>query len=371
MQPKALRLLAGLLSLILFGACTASEEPDPLACDPDALAAALTQSLRARDSAGFEENFARSSSGQRLARQLFDNLTELNDVAVSVQPGGDKLKVTWSVDGSEHPSAHTIAPKLVNVGGRTLIMDLLDAENPPIWIYGRITVSNTKVGTLIASERVSDAQAKIWVARMAAAVVAIKKVKMGDLNAAWNQKLVVELPRDTREYQRLVNMDPAISSAATECEEGAVRIVVNPASLDVPDQVGEALMLHEAVHASTSSPCLDTGALWASEGLAEWVTTTAYKSVATSNRSIAETFIARHGMPESLPTDASFAGDKDDVAAAYALSQLAVQVAVDELGEEEALVMIGKLSRDKDALDAEQLSELTAWYLAELKKLAK
>jgi hypothetical protein len=345
--------------------------PDPLAPDPGALAVTLTQSIRAKDQTGFEANFARSTIGQRLAKQWFINLTELNDVSFGALPGGDKLKVTWSVDGSEQPSVHTISPRLVKVGERTLIMELFDAENPPIWIYGQITVNNSKIGTLIASERVSDDQAKVWVKRMASAVVAIQKVKMGDLNADWNQKLVVELPRDTHEYQRLVNMDPVISSAATECESGAIRIVINPASLEVPDQVGEALMLHEAVHASTSSPCRDTGALWASEGLAEWVTASQYKSTATSNQTIVETYLARHGVPASLPADAAFAGDKDAVAGAYALAQFAVQVAVDKLGEKEALVVVGKLARSKDGAPPETLADLTSWYQAALKKLTK
>ncbi|MCL1838794.1 MAG: hypothetical protein FWG47_05695 [Propionibacteriaceae bacterium] len=370
MAPKALRFLVGVtIAVFVLNGCASPPEPD-LEPEPYALAAALTQSLRANDRIGFEENFATSTIGHRLSQQWFSNLSQLDGVRFEVMPDSKAFKVTWSVAGSGLPSTHIITPQLVKVEGRTLIMDLLDSENPPIWVYGMISVNNTSAGTMIASERVSEAVANVWLKHMIAAILTVKKFDSSGLIAGWNQRLVVELPRETREYQRLVGMDPSISSAATECENGAVRIVINPAALDLPQPEGEALMLHEAVHFATGSPCHDGGELWASEGLAEWVTAKTYKQTAASNKAIVENYLSLNGIPETLPTAASFAGEKEQVIAAYALSEAVVAAAVKELGEAEALNLISKIAREKLSVDQKTYGDLYKWYAAALKKLS-
>jgi hypothetical protein len=250
-----------------------------------------------------------------------------------------------------------------------LILDLPESEEPPIWLFGKVTVLSSDAGTLIYSERVSESQAKTWQQRLEKAAKAVKKAELGAIAAEWNGKLVVEIPRNTTEYQRLVHLDPATSSAATECEGEAIRVVINPASLGVPDSDAEGLMVHEATHVAISSPCYRNGALWASEGLSEWVAANTNKETKENDESIAQTFLVRNGMPATLPTDSDFSGDRDAITAAYALSELAVRAAADNMGSEEAVQVIGQAAHDRGALDSETLRKLTDWYQAALEKL--
>jgi hypothetical protein len=363
-------ILACLASLLFpLTGCT-NDTPDELPPDPAALAESLTTTLQRKDEVGFKANFAGSTIGQRIADEWYTNLAQFQDVSFVAQTDSTNLSVTWSVPGSAAAAQNVITTELVRVGDRTLLFDLPDSDNPPVWLFGPVTVLSSDAGSLIYSERVSESQAKAWQKRLATAVKLVKKAKLGAVADDWNGQLVVEIPRDTREYQLLVGLDPAVSSAGTECKGSVVRIVVNPASLGVPDPEAEQLMVHEATHVAVSSPCLSNGALWASEGLSEWVVATTYEESEEHNKSAIQAHLLRNGMPATLPTDSDFTGDRDSVTAAYALSELVVSAAVEKMGRDEAIQTIGKAAHDRGALDAPTLRKLTEWYQAELEKLS-
>lgn len=362
-------LLGAILAVSLLAGCTPEPTPDPLEPDSAQVAESLTSAIRLKSEQQFAANFATSTVGVALAEQWYSNLSQFEDVSFTAVSGSGQLQVTWSVPGQSTPSRETLSMQMAKVGGRTLILDRLASSSPPSWLFGRVTVTNVDEGTLIAAETVSESESKAWLKRLKDAVKVVKDAKLGSTVESWDGRLVVELPRTTSEYTELVDVDPTTSSAAAECESGAVHIVVNPASLSAPDPEGQALMAHEAVHAATASPCSKSGAWWATEGLAEWVAQEAYSSAAAQNEALVKNYVAHHGVPAALPADPA-AEDRDAIAAAYALSGVVVDVCVDEMGRKDALELVGKLAKGT-APDAEKLAEILGWYQAALQKIAK
>ncbi|MDR1767879.1 MAG: hypothetical protein LBR32_05545 [Propionibacteriaceae bacterium] len=371
----AAKALAALAAAVALAGCSLFDPGSPssgstvLKSDFAALAEDLTTTLEAKDEPGFAANFADSTMAQELAQRWYGNLSQVSVATFGTDDEGS-LEVTWAVPASQAPAVHKVVPHLAKVDGRAVIMDAMYTDDPPIWYFDDVSVDNSSTVSLIASETVSADQRQAWLKRAAKAVKTVKKAGLGMLAQDWNDRLVVEIPRNTRDFQLLVGIDPKLSGAATECEGGAIRVVVNPASLQLPDEQAEALIVHEAVHAATGSPCEDSGALWASEGLAESVTAKAFKSTRESNLATVTTYLAESGVPAALPVDADFTSAKEVIWAAYALSEVAVDAIFDNLGTEAALDLLAKLTRTPDKVDAATNAEVTGWYRKALEEIA-
>ncbi|MGB2766943.1 MAG: hypothetical protein WBC14_07605, partial [Propionicimonas sp.] len=158
--------------------------------------------------------------------------------------------------------------------------------------------------------------------------------------------------------------------AVTVCDNGSPRIVVNPTQLDAGRGYLDALLIHEAVHVATNAPCDPAGPQWVREGLAEWVAAEHSPSTRAYDREWVVWHLSRHQVPRSLPSDADFTGaDDDEVLSAYALSALAVDVAVRRLGRTGAMTFLDGLSLPVPP-EAGAVDDLTGWYRAELGRIA-
>ena len=329
----------------------------------------LQRSLDSRDRPAFLANFA-PGEATRQGSQLFGNLRQFQAVRFrpAVQP--NTLEVQWRVPGDAVATAQLIVLTFERSESGLVIGSLRPESRASVWLLGGTAVRTSARGTVIAPDTLVNARLTDWGRRLDRAATAVERSDLGSLDDGWNERLVVELPATAADYRALSSGTGVGAAAVTVCDNGSPRIVVNPTQLDEDRGYLDALLIHEAVHVATNAPCDPAGPQWVREGLAEWVAAEHSPSTRAYDREWVVWHLSRHQVPRSLPSDADFTGaDDDEVLSAYALSALAVDVAVRRLGRTGAMTFLDGLSLPVPP-EAGAVDDLTGWYRAELGRIA-
>lgn len=216
----------------------------------------------------------------------------------------------------------------------------------------------------ILSTSLDEAARRDWANRLDRAAQAVTASGMISSAAGWNDELVVELPADAAGFVAASGVPDGDAAAGTLCSSGTPRIVVNPVVLDLDAGYLDVLLVHEAVHVATDSPCSSGGLGWVVEGLAESVAAGTDRDLAKSNAELVIEHIRERGVPADLPAVVS---DQTD----YALAQLAVDQVRAHLSHADAVGFFDRAIRRSDSVTTAELGRARAWYLAELARIAK
>ena len=358
-----LRVLA-LAALLCVGCVAPTSAPTPVPKPPTALAASLTTSLTNRDEQAFTANFAPTASAQNLARVWYANLTSLESASFTADADG--LALTWSVPGDRTPITQRAPARLGDQDNREVVVDL-SRDPAPDWAAIPIAVQTTDSGSVILDANRKFLDGPLLNRALVDAVTTLSATDFGPLDDTWNGRLVLDVARDAHTYAGAGGR-PEVDAAVASCAGGAVRIVVNPvaAQFDM-DRLGP-LILHEGFHAATRA-CDAAYPRWVVEGLAESVTASAFPQVASDNRDAAVRWLAKHGLPDALPSDDDLAADDaGTLRAVYALAQLAVDATVAEVGRPEAVRLL--TSFGQPTTDPADVARVTDWYRAALRALS-
>lgn len=236
------------------------------------------------------------------------------------------VTATWSVPGT--PAAeHRLWLTVTSPAGQTRLAGLGEspsgatARDPePIWAVQPIRVSRADGVVLLASPTTDPAG---WLPGLtrARAVLAERGSRPG--------ALVAVLPDDPARFERLLGVRSGThrNIAATAWPFGATtHLVVNPAAGGATQGAArQVLLTHEAVHVA-SDPAPAGVPLWLTEGYADLVALTGQPEVAAAHEAHLADDQRRHGIADSLVTDAELGADNPRVHAHYQRAWITVRV---------------------------------------------
>lgn len=214
------------------------------------------------------------------------------------------------------------------------------------------------------SAGLDEAARRAWADRLDRAAEAVAASGLISAATGWNGELLVEIPADDSAFAAASGLPDGDAAAGTKCDHGTPRIVVNPAVLELDPGYLDVLLVHEAVHVASDSPCSQAGLGWVVEGLAESVAAGTDAELAQANAGLVRDHVREHGVPDDLPAVVS---DQTD----YALAQLAVDQVREHLDLAEAADFFDRAIRNSGSVTAAELTEARAWYLAELARIAR
>jgi hypothetical protein len=226
-----------------------------------------------------------------------------------------------------------------------------------VWTVEEVALTPATHGSVLSSG-LSVEQRHAWAIRLDRAAAAVNAAKVLASTTTWDGGLVLIVPSSPAAFAAVSGANSADTAAVTSCVSGTPRVVINPASAAQGDRWVQATLTHEAVHVATDSACT-SGLPWVVEGLAESVTAAADASVAKTNASLVADYLVQHGLPTALPAAVSNPTD-------YALAQFAV----DQVRAHRAADASDLLDRGiHDRLTAEEVAQVTVWYLSGLQAL--
>jgi len=347
-----LRAWSGALLLVLAG-CAPAQVPR------ESLADRLNSALQQDQPQAFADNFTTDQAGSGAGREWFTALSGAE--ATFTQSDGQTLVVTATMPGDRRPATWTLHLELESATGR--VRAVAPTPDRPIWVMGAVDVTPAIHGTLLSSGLDASARRE-WVERLDRAAAAVARTAPPG-EAGWKGGLVVEVPANGSDFQAITDELANTASALTACGTGTPRIVVNPMILDQPAEWLDSTLVHEAVHVATDSACVLAGRslTWAVEGLAESVTARNDPATATRNRRLVQAYLRDHPVPQALPTQL------EDLTG-YALAQLAVDQVREKLGAK-ADDLLDRATHDSEAVTAEELARVTAWYTVRLSVLRR
>lgn len=183
------------------------------------------------------------------------------------------------------------------------------SEPRPLWMQGRVEVVRGDHSTVIGTGSVQRLRTYVRLADRA--VPAVSETWGRD----WARYVVVVVPGSEEQMERRLGAEPGsqrqVASVTTTAgrsdPERAPYILVNPASFTGIGDIGQQVVLtHETVHVATRATTTVVP-VWLSEGFADYV---GFADSGLAPRAIGHQLIERvrsHGLPERLPTEASFA----------------------------------------------------------------
>lgn len=338
----------------------------PASSDIGAVVDSLQRSLDDADRRGFAASFDPAIA--REAVQLYLSLRELDEVELR-RNGPLALSVRWRIPGDHRELLDFVPVRLDTHDGQVVITELLRADEVPIWRLGRTVVRRTGAGSVIAMAAWGDEAIDEWAGRLEAAVDILRRTDLGPLDDDWNSQLVVELPFDVDQYRVLAGTDGG--GGVTWCPQGVPRVVLSPQLDDTDRAYRETVLVHEGVHVAAGHTCDSTAPMWMEEGLAEWVAAEHDPATAQYLDDWVDAYLEANPVPEKLPRQHEFEGTEEQVSAVYALSRLAVEVAVEGLGQEQAMAYLdAHRHQSLDEPDDATTKQITAWYVEELERRA-
>lgn len=228
--------------------------------------------------------------------------------------------------------------------GHATARDLWDG-GPVLALRGRRCLVLTHPGTTELARRV--------VGECDAAVPRVTAV----WGPSWEQRLVVMVPRDAAELDRIVPDAGDLSQIAAVATAELVapstgyhpvgdRVLVNPTTFRLLSSLGRQVVLtHEVTHVASRAATGPQVPTWFVEGLADYV---GYHDVQVPLGVAAEelqTDVRAGRLPTRLPTDGAFSGSRHDLAQTYEMSWLAVSLLARDYGQARML----QLYRDTGA----------------------
>ena len=210
----------------------------------------------------------------------------------------------------------------------------------PLWMLGGIVVARTPRSVVVSDA--SGAPAEF--SRLAdQAVTDVRKVLRG-----WSGRLVVEVPRDQRQLNRVLGARPGAYSAIAAltttadgsfAESSPVHVFVNRRVFEPLGPRGsQIVMSHEATHVAVDA-ALSTMPIWLLEGFADYV---ALAHVALPVSRLASQVLAqvrRSGPPARLPGGEEFAPDVSRLGASYESAWLACRLIAERYGERRLIAL--------------------------------
>ncbi len=259
----------------------------------------------------------------------------------------------------------------VRAGDRWLVggQDEAAGSAPAIWDEGPVVaVRGTR--SLVLGHPSGAA----GLTRLAADVDAAVPRVTGVWGTGWAQRVVVVVPADAAELNRLVRSGPTAALAAmtvagrlVDGSRGDDRVVVNPGELARLDVTGRQVVLtHELVHVATGPVTGPRTPSWLSEGLADHV---GFLGTGLPVRDVAAELAddVRAGrVPQELPADAAFA-EAAGLGAVYEQAWLAVELLVRTYGQDRVLALYRDIGARTDldaalrALGTDRASVTAAW----------
>lgn len=162
----------------------------------------------------------------------------------------------------------------------------------------------------------------------------------------WAGKVIVLVPSSQDELERIVGQDADLSQVAAVATaqlagvKGSLvtvgdRVAINPETFTSLSAAGRRVVLqHEVTHVASRRATGRAAPAWLVEGYADHV---GYLGAGISRSTAASELRAdlRAGkFPSGLPTDRAFKGSSPDLAQAYEMSWLAVELIADRVGED-------------------------------------
>ncbi len=241
----------------------------------------------------------------------FDEEASRADVAVTFAPDGESLAITgFGADG----------------GGRTRV---------PLWLRGELSVA--RGAGVLAMVDGSQSEAQAVVDRVTRGIVVVHRV-LPD----WRSPVVVEVPASAADLDETVGAAPGTYAAIAAVTtvpgsavgpEAPVHVFVNPDVTAGLRRAGaQVVMSHELVHIATDA-ALTPMEPWLLEGFADYVALRDTKLPDRTTLARAIEAARRNGVPDELPSAASFDTRARHLQARYEEAWLACRIVAERLGE--------------------------------------
>jgi hypothetical protein len=204
----------------------------------------------------------------------------------------------------------------------------------PLWILGRVFVARTLRSVVVSAD---PGRRRTFAALADRAVLGVRRVL-----PRWSGRLVVEVPRDERQLDRILDAASgtyASTAAVTTTADGSTsqrapqHVVVNPRVFDpLGSRASQFVMTHEATHVAMRAT-LSTMPLWLVEGFADHVALRQFDVPVSrfAGRTLAR--VRRSGPPDRLPTDDDFGRRRPQLGGAYESALLACRLIAKRYGE--------------------------------------
>lgn len=276
-------------------------------------------------------------------RPLVRDLTAQRRAVVGTSAWVQQVAVTWQLVGDSGPAQHLLWITFRIQGGSTGVAGASDGPtdrtSEPFWLIERVDAQRVGRVTVV----VADGSSKgVWARRGNAAAGAVQRQLAAGLGADWSGDLVLEVPADRREFERVLGVRPGSYAqiaavawpAGPDAAPAAVRIVVNPDLASQLDESGLAVLLaHEVTHVATRSAA-SPAPMWLVEGFADYVAYASYPRTADVAAAVLLSKVRSQGTHLALPSDDRFSASDPELRLAYAQSWLACRFLAEEFSAE-------------------------------------
>lgn len=190
---------------------------------------------------------------------------------------------------------------------------------------------------------------------------------------------VVALTRERADFDRIYSGEsagdwaagfalPLVSDGDADVVGGS-RVVIDLDEMDSEPDFARVILRHELVHAlldPLTQAAYDRIPLWAAEGFADWLAQSDHAITDTYDARAARQLIRDGKFTGSLPTDADFdANDEDVIDNAYVLGHLAIRFLADTYGPDKACAFITDVYRGTSRSMDEAVRAATGSSLAD------
>lgn len=204
----------------------------------------------------------------------------------------------------------------------------------PLWMLGPVSVARTPRSVVVSADPAATGRFSRLAGR---AVVDVRRVLR-----RWPGPVVVEVPRDQRQLERVLGASAgtyAAIAAVTATADGSTsrgapeHVFVNPRVFDpLGPRGGQIVMSHETTHVATRA-ALSPMPLWLLEGFADYVALAHADLPVSRVASQALARVRRTGPPERLPTQDDFGRHSPRLGASYESAWLACRLIARRYGE--------------------------------------
>ncbi len=389
-------MLPGVLLLASLVGCDDSapleDAPTAVAVDPAAAIEVLDELTRAvaeRDTAAapWPSYLVTNAEAADVVDFSVRYLTDDSSVSQGL-PGGQwaaSVEVAWRFQGRDPHAAHAEVTVIFDGSGSDLRVAAFGggARVQPLWLSGPVTVrARDNLLVMVAGNQQVKARSYEELG-----AVGLRQVEAALPGVRTSQGLVIEVPANGAELERVLNAEPgsyeAIAAVTTTTDSSdapgsPVHVFVNdPVFAKLTAHGAQVVATHEIAHLVTGAATELGVPLWLVEGFADWV---ALRRSTVPDRVSAAQAIAQvkaDGLPGSLPADEDFGSRTTHLGAAYEASWLLVRVLGERGGAAPLLELQRRLARGAElevALRATfdlSVTELVELWRAELSRLIK
>jgi hypothetical protein len=229
-----------------------------------------------------------------------------------------------------------------------------DYGNPaPLWLQTRLAVERSPRSLVMVADR---SRLDTFAALADEAVADVRQVL-----PAWRGKLVVEVPRNRSQLDRMLDAKESTYdaiAAVTTTVDGSLgttsptHIMVNPGVFGGLGEAGsQIVMSHEATHVATDAATTSLP-MWLLEGFADYVAL-AHVDLpvsVTASQILAE--VRRDGPPRSLPDEDEFDPSNKTLGTSYESAWLACRLLAEEYGEDALIDFYRAVAEGRSADEA-------------------